>query len=54
MEKRLKATRIAAWKANERRAGMGMMPAARKAAMLQMAVRMTEVPERRRTSPIWS
>lgn len=43
---------MAAWKAKDRRAGIGMMAAAKKAAMLQMAVRRTEVPDLRKTSPI--
>ena len=52
IETRLKATRIAAWKAKDLRAGIGMMAAAKKAAMLQMAVKRTDVPDLRRTSPI--
>ena len=45
---------MAAWKAKKRKAGMGITPAAKKAAMLQTAVRRTDVPDLLKTSPIWS
>ena len=42
------------WKQNDRMAGMGMMAAAAKAAMLQTEVVITDTPHLRMTLPTWS